>query len=359
MEINYPPLMVTLELTLRCNAGCLHCGSAAGRERRGELSTGEIIKLIKDLANLGVKFITLLGGEPFLRDDWREIAGKIREYGMEISFITNGSLLSQKDVDFLRDLEPVGIGISLDGRREIHNAMRRMNLFDSALASLKMLRENSLLTGIITTVTKQNHDLENLTFLRDLVKSLDLSSWKIQVGHLTGRMHADLLLNKEEYYQLEQWISSQIQGGMTNIAVGDELGYCSSHEQFWRPSPWEWHGCSAGILHMGICSDGSVKGCLALPDEFIEGNIRASSIVQIWSEKTNFAYNRNFNSALLEGHCRDCEVKEQCRGGCRTFNYGFGSLFYSPYCLRVQELENEMSKRGDEMHEKNPAAVRF
>jgi len=354
MEISHPPLMVTWEVTLRCNAGCLHCGSAAGGARRDELSGAEAVRLIRDLAGLGVKFVTLLGGELFLREDWREIAVAVRDQGMEVSLISNGSLISERDVEFLRFLEPVGVGISLDGRPEIHNGMRRVNIFDQALAGLRMLRENSFLTGIITTVTKLNRSTENLTFLRDLVMDLDLSSWKIQVGHMTGRMNSGLFLSRGEYYQLGAWVARQIKEGMTNIAVGDELGYCSSAEGVWRPAPWEWHGCSAGILHMGICSNGDVKGCLALPDQFVEGNIRQTGVAEIWYGKNSFAYNRNFTPSLLEGHCRDCEANRRCRGGCRTFNYGMGSLFYSPYCLRAQENERKANvlpenfKLGDE-----------
>ena len=82
----YEPYKGVWELTLRCNAHCLHCGSSAGKSRSEELTTTEALKVCKDLAELNTKGVCLMGGEPFLRKDWPIIAKQIRDLNMKLYF---------------------------------------------------------------------------------------------------------------------------------------------------------------------------------------------------------------------------------------------------------------------------------
>ncbi|NES87010.1 MAG: radical SAM protein, partial [Moorea sp. SIO2B7] len=61
------------EITLKCNLACSQCGSRAGKARANELSTSEALDLVEQLAEVGIKEVTLIGGEAFLRPDWLEI----------------------------------------------------------------------------------------------------------------------------------------------------------------------------------------------------------------------------------------------------------------------------------------------
>ncbi|MHA1224769.1 MAG: radical SAM protein [Candidatus Heimdallarchaeaceae archaeon] len=81
------------ELTLACNMRCKHCGSSAGTARVNELSLEEAYKLCKELANEGCDLVTLMGGEPFVREDWKEISWCIRDLGMKLGYVTNGLLV--------------------------------------------------------------------------------------------------------------------------------------------------------------------------------------------------------------------------------------------------------------------------
>ena len=65
------------ELTLACCFGCRYCGSAGGRARADELSTAECLDTADQLAELGCRRVSLIGGEVFLRRDWAQIAGRL------------------------------------------------------------------------------------------------------------------------------------------------------------------------------------------------------------------------------------------------------------------------------------------
>src|SRR5690606_14475474 len=68
---------VVWEITLACDLGCRHCGSRAGKAREHELSTEECLDVVRQLADLGVREVTLIGGEAYLREDWDVIAKAI------------------------------------------------------------------------------------------------------------------------------------------------------------------------------------------------------------------------------------------------------------------------------------------
>src|ERR1700691_1657861 len=83
VDQTWRPVHAVWEITLRCDLACRHCGSRAGRERPEELTTAEALNLVDQMAELGVKEVTLIGGEAYLRDDWTDIARSVRAHGMQ------------------------------------------------------------------------------------------------------------------------------------------------------------------------------------------------------------------------------------------------------------------------------------
>src|SRR5881394_901073 len=74
----WKPIYAVWEITLKCDLACRHCGSRAGKERPNELSTAECLDLVHQMRDLGVKEVTVIGGEAYLRDDWTRIIEEIR-----------------------------------------------------------------------------------------------------------------------------------------------------------------------------------------------------------------------------------------------------------------------------------------
>ena len=101
-----------------------------------------------------------------------------------------------------------------------------------------------------------------------------------------------------------------------------------------------WVGCQAGLSVLGIQSNGNIKGCLTLPDNLIEGNIRTESLKTILSNPRAFRYNRVFRRDYLKGYCINCDVNKECKGGCYGTSYALKS-YDNPYCLR--SIENKLS----------------
>ena len=124
------------------------------------------------------------------------------------------------------------------------------------------------------------------------------------------------------------------------IQAADSIGYYyddnEAHIRGRRAPVSYWAGCRAGITSVFIDSVGNVKGCGALYSEtFIEGNVRQRPLAEIWNAEDSFAYNRKFDTTLLTGKCRDCDVGDVCKGGCRASNFfAANSLYESAFCCR-------------------------
>src|SRR5689334_18939050 len=93
---SFRPVYVVWELTLACDLKCGHCGSRAGRRRQGELTTEECLDLVRQLARLGAREITLIGGEAYLRSDWIDIIAEIRAQGMSCTLQSGGRNLTEE-----------------------------------------------------------------------------------------------------------------------------------------------------------------------------------------------------------------------------------------------------------------------
>ena len=90
------PIHAIWETTLKCDLACRHCGSRAGRELPDELTTAECLDLVAQMAELGIKEVTLIGGEAYLRPDWLEIIAAVRRQGMDCTMTTGGRGLTRE-----------------------------------------------------------------------------------------------------------------------------------------------------------------------------------------------------------------------------------------------------------------------
>lgn len=70
---------VVREITRGCNMRCQHCGSSCTSPLADELTTREALNVCDELYNMGVKFVTLTGGEPTTRPDWYIIAKRLTD----------------------------------------------------------------------------------------------------------------------------------------------------------------------------------------------------------------------------------------------------------------------------------------
>ena len=130
------PIHVVWEITLACNLKCLHCGSRAGHVRSRELPTAECLDLVDQMAALGTREITLIGGEAYLRRDWLEILRRITGHGILCLIQTGARNLTDQRLTEAKAAGLTGIGVSIDGLADLHDRVRGVpGSFDQALSA--------------------------------------------------------------------------------------------------------------------------------------------------------------------------------------------------------------------------------
>ena len=345
----YRPEVCVWELTTACNLRCGHCGSKAGLPRPDELTTAECLDVVRALAELGGRIVTLSGGEPTMRDDWEEIAAAIRDHGMIANMVTNGVAMDAALAARMKAVGLANVAVSIDGPADVHEALRGHNTFAKSCAAVRLLDAAGVSTVIMTTITRAN--LHRLAETYQVAVDLGVARWRTQLGKPMGNLDKsetispkDLLMVLPELYRLDQT-------GDVSVGIGDSLGYYGPYDALLRATNWDgspqcWGGCQAGMRAIGIESNGGIKGCLSIQasrgpdDEFIEGNLRARSLPEIWRDPSAFAYNRHFDAATLTGFCKRCEHRLRCRGGARCVAAAAcGRISEDPYCYhRVSTL---------------------
>jgi len=129
------PKSITFELTYRCNLKCVMCPQALDLKKENsilknqmkentELNLKEIESIINEARIMKVQNIILTGGEPFIRKDINYIIQSIKNNKLTCNIITNGGLITEKNVDLIVDLGVDRITFSLDGPEDIHNLIR-------------------------------------------------------------------------------------------------------------------------------------------------------------------------------------------------------------------------------------------
>jgi radical SAM protein with 4Fe4S-binding SPASM domain len=328
------------ELTLRCNAACVHCGSDAGAARPDELSAREALSVCDELAGLGAKEVTLSGGEPLLRDDWSAIASRLTGRGVRVDLITNGLLLDRDAARRIRDAGAVSASISVDGPPPIHDRLRGTpGGFEKAMAAAGHVRAAGLPVGAVTQVSRAN--LSALGELEARLVEAGFQGWQIQLTAPQGRAEeTGLALGPEEVPSVAAFILDPARSLRPYAA--DDIGWMNRREpelrSSHRPTDQVFVGCQAGLSILGLTADGTVRGCLSLPAHFDEANVREVPLARIWEDPERFSYNRRFDERGLTGACASCAFRRVCRGGCKSLAWAHQrALTENRWCLRVTE----------------------
>src|SRR5687768_13050160 len=95
-----PGPVVIWNLIRRCNLNCIHCYSlSADVDFPGELSTGEVFRVMDDLKAFRVPVLILSGGEPLLRPDIFAISRRAKDLGFYVGLSSNGALIDEATAD--------------------------------------------------------------------------------------------------------------------------------------------------------------------------------------------------------------------------------------------------------------------
>ena len=163
------PVSGMFELTSRCNFRCKMCYICMQGDNLGiqgkELTTEQWIRMGEEARDAGLFFLTLTGGEIFLRSDFFEIYEALMNMGLFITLYTNGSLIKPKDAERLAKNPPRKVSITIYGANlETYGLVTgHPEGYLATMNGIKALQEAGINLELKMTVIKQNvHEFDTL-----------------------------------------------------------------------------------------------------------------------------------------------------------------------------------------------------
>lgn len=317
------PINLNVMITTRCKTDCLYC--YADRNRKDDLDTSSILRLLQDARNIGVINLTLTGGDVIAHSRWRDIIELAYKSGYR-PFISTKVPLTEDDVLFLKALGVNQVQFSLDSCKQevIYKLIKRGKSYLADVLSMFTYSSTyDLKMSIRTVLTKFNHSSEHLSMMLEILSSYPcVSSWTITPAFYSEyrdnfesySLSTEELLVSENFLKIASSkfpIYSLISNRISTLSgVGND-----TKEAFLQCNKI----CSANSYSASILSNGVVTICEMLYHNptFIIGNIRTSSLDLIWnSPRALEIYNGDIypSSTQSKSPCSQCEAREVCKG---------------------------------------------
>lgn len=329
------PLYIAWEVTLRCNARCLHCYSESGPGVRHprELSTDAALGIIDDLAESGLLILAFSGGEPLMRRDIFQLIERAAAKELVVNVATNGALINDRMARRLKESGVRSMTVSLDGANaETHDHFRQFpGLFDRTLKAIRTLVRHDLRVVVSFTPSRLNHE-QGPDVVR-LAYELGASAVNMSEFVPAGRGTHDMALPPDTLRDVVgRWIEMrrEYENRMQIIWHDCRVALLVPPEEQDRYS-----GCGAGKLTARLMADGTLTPCVFLPNP--AGNLSERPFREIWDTSPLLRAIRDRDS-LVSGNCGGCQYKHVC-GGCRAAAMSYyGDPFKGdPSCWVVPE----------------------
>jgi uncharacterized protein len=334
-----------------CNLRCRYCFADTGEFHGArsmmprEVAEKALDFLIARSGNRKHLEVDLFGGEPLMNmDTVRSAVAYGREleriHGKEIHFTitTNGLGLTDEIIDFL-NAEMHNIVLSLDGRKEVHDALRPTangkGSYDSCLGNMRKLveRRGDKEYYIRGTFTNRNLDFtQDVRHLHELgFEQLSLEPVVLPDSSPYAILEEHVARVLEEYDTLADYVLQSRQNGrwfnFFHFMIDLSGGPCLKK----RIS-----GCGAGVEYAAVTPEGDLYPC----HQFVgQPEMRLGSVL---TGELDAGLQRAFADCTLlhKPACRACWAKYFCSGGCAANAYQYNGDIHQPYartCAFIQK----------------------
>jgi radical SAM protein with 4Fe4S-binding SPASM domain len=327
------PLSGNIDLTHRCNLGCVHCyigeQSKVRANRGNELNTTQWQKIIDEITEAGTLFFLITGGEPLMRKDFAEIYRHAKMNGLLVTIFSNGTLIDGKILDLFSELPPRAIEISLYGasQQTYERITGVKGSFKKCLTALENLKERHINLRLKTMLMSLNRhefsDIENMAKAYESKFRFDAALFPTLTG---DKSPIDLRVSAEDAIgielsddgRLKDW--QEFYEKMSNLSAANSLYRCGAGQTYYHIDPY-----------------GNLQPCMMVTNlkyNLLEGNFSTG-----WNEAMTRLRDRKPGPGY---RCNTCEKRMLC-GFCPGFsNLENGSeTAYSEYLCKMGQLRYE------------------
>jgi len=257
-----PPLYtILISPTMRCNLSCSGC-YAKSYQKKDDLPFEIMDRIVKEGKEIGVAFFTILGGEPFLRDDLFSLFEKHSDVYFQV--FTNSTLLNGEVAKKLAEMGNVVIQSSIEGFKERNDRRRGAGHFGKVMTKMDILSEYGVPFGYSVCVTRENvEEVMSDRFLELMIQKGALIGWYFLYMPVCGDRNTDPMPLPEQRKLMKE-----------------RRDYIRAHYpifiiDFWNDAPYV-GGCIAAKYYCHINNFGDVEPCIFA--HFSQVNIKNFSL---------------------------------------------------------------------------------
>jgi radical SAM protein with 4Fe4S-binding SPASM domain len=325
------PLSVQLDLTYRCNERCVHC--YLDHEDHGEMTTAEILGLLDQLADAGVFFLTLSGGEIFMRRDFFEILAHARKLQFAVKLKTNAVMIRAAKAARIAELGVESVDISLYSHKpEVHDEITKLpGSFKRSVEGARLLRAQGIKVRFSNVLMKHNAD--DYPEVRALADELGID-YTVDAT-ITPMMDGDrsiLELNIDAAHLETIFHDASLTGGSSESFCAPPSGPVEEADAM------QMLPCSAGHTAAYVSPYGEVFPCVQFP--YKVGSVREQRFIDIWRDSAQLAEVRSITLSELQG-CSSCVHGGSC-SRCPGLAYLEGNM-RGP---SIQDCEKSFARTG-------------
>jgi radical SAM protein with 4Fe4S-binding SPASM domain len=357
-------------ITGKCNLRCRHCYMSAPQAKYGELTTAQCLEIIHQISDANIGKVSLTGGEPLVREDFWQLVDALIEKRIAIyQIFTNGVLVTDEFLDQLKAREiQCAIYLSFDCC-DCHDWIRGVpGAENAAIEAIKRARSRGFSVGIETALHKDN--LAKLTETYELLKSLDITSWKISpivgVGNweqLQGQYDIPI---KDLYDAYLPLIKKHAADNAPFAMMLSGFYYCGKGSNQYIIPFIKYDGsekslrktvCRSCRINPYIMADGRLLPCIPMTDTYIEKKMPNLLTTTIAEAMTSSYYFDIIDTRLEDlfrenNECTDCEHKLRCGMGCRAHAINCSGSFYGIDSASCYFFKNGYEEKIKEIFDK-------
>lgn len=261
-----PPWAMLISPTMRCNLRCAGC-YAGEYTRKDDLPAEVIDRVLTEGEEMGISFVTILGGEPFIREDLWPIYEKHRDTLFQI--YTNGTLLDEETVRRIARLGNIVPAVSIEGFEEETDGRRGKGTFQAIMRAMDSLRQHGIIFGFSAMVTRYNVDTIISDAFNDmLVEKGAYLGWHFLYMPVGRDPDLSLMPTPEQRDLLRRMGAARIRATRPMFVM-----------DFWNDAPYVGGCIAAGRDYFHITSHGDVEPCIFT--HFAVDNVKEKSLKEV------------------------------------------------------------------------------
>src|SRR5437867_2825462 len=291
-----------IELTYGCNLHCVHCDTDCYNRPdliKREMSYEEITRILDQLAAEGCLWVCFTGGEIFMRRDFLDIYAYAKQKGFLITLFTNGTLITEAIVDYLKEHPPFCIEISCHGATDetFDRITQVRGSFQRFLKGVQLLVERSLPIKLKTK--GMNLNKHELAQIKALVESFGVG-FRLN-NAIYPRLNGDLTptdyrLSPDEIIEIER----------TESDLDSEERCSAAEADLGAPPDDRLFRCGCGTTAVHVNAWGQLGTCTWVTERADLGQTTvADALAQVFPRIRAAKYQ-------TETPCRTCHVHTFC-----------------------------------------------